>query len=464
MITDCYDPMNLFDLVPKLSLEMDPQLAALDKLLDDDVLFQRVKDDLSHRYPNSLTRGRNSTPVEVILRTLVVRRLYDWSYEQTEHFASDSLVLRQFCRLYLEPAPHDTTLIRWAALIGPETLQQLNEHIVRLAHQQRVTRGRKLRSDSTVVETNIAYPRDSGLLRDGVRVVSRLIGRAKEFVSEQVQNGGEVFRNRTSSAKRLARQIADEARRRGQEAEEGRRATYKRLLKVAEATLKQAETVQSVLSEQSVTAAQRLQESLDQFVPLLKQVVRQTHRRVMEGEMVPAAEKLVSLFEPHTQIIRRGKVGKPTEFGRKVWLDEVDGGIISQYRVLEGNPPDAREVPASLDNHQRLFARAPTLFTGDRGVHSPENEVTAYQAGVKQVALPQAGHKTSERKEHERQGWFRRGLRFRAGIEGRISVLKRRGHLGRCRDKGEDGFGRWIGWGVMTANLQTIARTQVAHS
>lgn len=456
--------MNLSDLVPKLSLEMDPELAALDKLLDDDVLLQRVKDDLARRHPNSLMRGRNSTPVEVILRMLVVRRLYDWSYEQTERFVSDSIVLRQFCRLHLEPAPDDTTLIRWAGLIGPETLEQLNEHIVKLAHQQRVTRGRELRSDPTVVETNIAYPRDSGLLRDGVRVVSRLIGRAKEFVSEQVQNGGAVFRNRTTSAKRLARQIADEARHRGQEAEAGRRATYKRLLKVAEATLKQAETVQSVLSEQSVTVAERLQESLDQFVPLLKQVVTQTRRRVLEGEKVPAAEKLVSLFEPHTEIIRRGKVGKPTGFGRKVWLDEVDGGIISRYQVLQGNPPDDREVAGSLANHQRILARPPNLFTEDRGVHSVENEVTAYQVGVKQVALPQPGYKTSERKSHERQGWFRRGLRFRAGIEGRISVLKRRGNLGRCRDHGEKGFGRWIGWGVMTANLQTTARTQAAPS
>lgn len=464
MITDRYDPMNLFDLVPKLSLEMEPELDALDKLLDDDVLFQRVKDDLARRYPNSLTRGRNSTPVEVILRTLVVRRLYDWSYEQTEHFVSDSIVLRQFCRLYLEPAPDDTTLIRWAGLIGPETLQQLNEHVVRLARQLRVTRGRKLRSDSTVVETNIAYPRDSGLLRDGVRVVSRLIGRAKEFVGEQVQTVGAVFRNRTSSAKRLARQIAEEARRRGQEAEAGRRATYQKLLKVAEATLKQAETVQSALAEASITATQGLQESLDQFVPLLKQVMTQTRRRVLEGEVVPAAEKLVSIFEPHTQIIRRGKVNKPTEFGRKVWLDEVDGGIISRYRVLEGNPPDDRQVPASLANHQRLFARAPDLFTGDRGVHSPENEVAAYQMGVKRVALPQKGHKTSERESHERQGWFRRGLRFRAGIEGRISVLKRSGKLGRCRDHGDNGFGRWIGWGVMAANLEIIARTQAARS
>ena len=122
MITDRYDPMNLFELVPKLKLEMEPKLAGLDRLLEDDVLFQRVKADLSRRYRNSAIRGRHSTPVEVMLRMIVVRRLYDWSYEETEHFVSDSLVLRQFCWLYLEKAPGDTTLLRWAALIGPETL------------------------------------------------------------------------------------------------------------------------------------------------------------------------------------------------------------------------------------------------------------------------------------------------------------------------------------------------------
>lgn len=137
---------------------MDAELAALDQLLDDDVLFQRVKADLARRHPNTLTRGRHSTPVEVTLRMLIVRRLYNWSYEQAEHFVSDSLVLRQFCRLYLEPAPDDTTLIRWAALIGPHTLEKLNEHVVALGCQLKVTRGRKLRSDPTVVETNIAYP------------------------------------------------------------------------------------------------------------------------------------------------------------------------------------------------------------------------------------------------------------------------------------------------------------------
>src|SRR5215207_5056274 len=164
MIVDRYDPINLFEMVPKLKLQFEPELAQLDVLLEDDELFELLKADLLKRYPHSARLGRHSTPVEVILRMLVVKRLYGWSYEQTEHFVSDSIVLRQFCRLYLEPAPDDTTLIRWANLIGPRTVEALNDRAVELARSLKVTRGRKLRVDSMVVETNIHYPTDSALL------------------------------------------------------------------------------------------------------------------------------------------------------------------------------------------------------------------------------------------------------------------------------------------------------------
>jgi IS5 family transposase len=187
MIVDRHDPVNLFEMVPKLKLQFEPELAELDRLLDDDTIFEKVKADLYRRYPNSARLGRHSTPVEVILRMLVVKRLYGFSYEQTEYFVSDSIVLRQFCRLYLESAPDDTTLIRWANTIGPETLTALNERAVELARSSKVTRGRKLRVDSTVVETDVVHPpTDSRLLGDGVRVISRLLRRVKKALPAEV--------------------------------------------------------------------------------------------------------------------------------------------------------------------------------------------------------------------------------------------------------------------------------------
>ena len=462
MIIDRYDPMNLFAVVPQLKLEMEPVLAELDRLLDDDIVLERVKADLACRAPQSLTRGRHATPVEVILRMLVVRRLYDWTYEETEHFVGDSLVLRQFCRLYLKRAPDDTTLIRWAGLIGPLSLAQIHERVVLLAQQLRVTRGRKLRTDGTVVATTIHHPTDSSLLADGVRVLSRWIGRAKTLLGETAATGRDLFRDRTRSARHWARQIAASTRQRGEAAAEKRSAAYERLVTITAASLDQAHAVVRQLAEPASVGGTAVQESLEQIVPLVEQVLDQACRRVFAGESVPASQKLVSLFEPHTQIIRRGKLNQPTEFGRKIWLDEVDGGIISRYQVLEGNPADASQVAPTLAHHQHLFGHPPDVFAGDRGVHTAENELTARELGVKQVALPQAGATSVERRAYQRHGWFRRAQQFRAGMEGRISVLKRRGNLGRCRDHRAAGFERWVGWGVITANLTTIARTQ-AH-
>lgn len=158
MIVDRYDPINLFEMAPKLELRFEPELARLDELLDDDVLFERVKADLIRRRPNSSRCGRHSTPVEVVLRMLIVKRLYGWSYEQTESFVNDSIVLRQFCRLYLESVPDDTTLIRWANQIGSETVAYLNDRAVELARSLKVTRGRKLRIDGTVLKRTFTIP------------------------------------------------------------------------------------------------------------------------------------------------------------------------------------------------------------------------------------------------------------------------------------------------------------------
>jgi len=457
MIVDRYERVNLLEMVPKLTLEMEPQLAQLDVLLEDDALFAKVKSDLSKRYRRSPTRGRHSTPVEVILRMLIVRRLYNWSYEATEHNVSDSLVLRQFCRVYLEAVPDDTTLIRWARLIGSQTLEGLNGRAAELARSHGVTRGRKLRTDGTVVETNIHYPTDSSLLADGVRVLGRLLRKAKSVAGEGAKEG--LFRDRSRSARRLAKGIGELVRRRGEHVEGERKGAYERLLGVAEASLGQAGKVRESLTGQSGRVAEGLAPRLEHFEGLVGKVVEQARRRVIRGESVPSEEKLVSIFEEHTSIIRRGKAGKDTEYGHKVWVDEVDGGIVSGYRVLAGNPSDQTQLEPALGNHRRVFGRPPGLVSADRGVYSSGNEAMAERMGVRWVCLPKPGRKSARREAHERQGWFRRGMRYRAGVEGRISVMKRRGYLGRCRDKGEEGFGRWVGWGVLTANLDTIARS-----
>jgi IS5 family transposase len=466
MIVDRHDPVNLFEIVPKLKLQFEPELAQLDRLLDDDTIFEKVKADLCRRYPNSARLGRHSTPVEVILRMLVVKRLYGFSYEQTEHFVSDSIVLRQFCRLYLEPAPDDTTLIRWANQIGSETVASLNERAVELARSLKVSRGRKLRVDSMVVETNIHHPTDSALLADGVRVLSRLLRRAKKVLpTQEIERlPKEIFRTRNRSVRRVTQRLHRIARRKGEKAREELKDAYRKLITITQASCNQAKRVVGVLGQQDDDCgAGRLLEHFEHFLGLVEQGIAQAARRVLYGEQLPATEKILSLFEEHTQVITRQKMGKPREFGRKVLIDEVDGGIISRYEILEETGREHPHLPASLEAHQEHFGRAPELLAGDRGLYSQQNEWLAQGLGVKRVVLPKSGKPSEERKRHEKQRWFVRGFRFRAGVEGRISVLTRAFGLDRCLDHGEGGFGRWVGWGILAHNLRQICRTQAAR-
>jgi IS5 family transposase len=463
MIVDRYDPINLFELVPKLKLEFEPELAQLDELLDDDELFKLVKADLVKRYPNSARLGRHSTPVEVILRMLVVKRLYGFSYEQTEHFVSDSIVLRQFCRIYLESAPDDTTLIRWANQIGSETVASLNERAVELARSLKVSRGRKMRVDSMVVETNIHHPTDSALLADGVRVLSRLLRRAKKALPATSAGslGKEAFRTRNRSVRRVSQQLHRIARKKGEKAREELKDAYRKLITITQASCAQAQRVVEALrghADGGGRVGRLLTEKFEHFLPLVEQGITQATRRVLCEEQLPATEKILSLFEEHTQIISRHKAGEPREFGRKVLLDEVDGGIVSRYEVLEEVSSERAHLPDSLRAHRERFGRAPELLAADRGLYSQQNERLAQELGVKRVVLPKSGKPSEERKRHEKQRWFVRGFRFRAGVEGRISILTRAFGLDVCLDHGEEGFGRWVGWGILAHNLRQIAR------
>lgn len=454
MIVDRYPAENIFEMVPHLTIAMDPILARIDTLLDDDVLFAQVKQDCLRRHPRSASAGRHSTPVDVILRMLLVRRLYNWSYEQTEQLVSDSLVLRQFCHVFWQRVPDDTTLIRWSNSLSPATIEQLHNRLVALATAQRITRGRKLRTDGTVVETTIHYPADSGLLADAARLLGRLARRAHAILGAEVP--ARLVADWSRSATRLAWAIGESGRRRGETATQIRTGLYRRLLRNSRTMHRRSQELRERLATVGALGAGLL-DQYDHALPLVAQGIAQAARR-LAGEQVPAREKIVSLFEPHTDIIPRAKVRQPVEFGHKIWLDEVDGGIISGYRVLAGNPAEAPQLIASVRAHQERFGHMPDLVTADRGCHAAGAEEILREMGVRRVAVPAQGPITPERRRHEHQRWFRAARRFRAGIEGRISVAKRRGWLGRCRDHGKDGFDRWIGWGVLVANLVTIGR------
>lgn len=294
-----------------------------------------------------------------------------------------------------------------------------------------------------------------------MRVLSRLLRRAKTVLGGTVKLGGAVFRTRMRSTRRLVQSLHHLGRRRREAAQQAMREAYARLIDIAPQTQQQATTVYAALTTQANAMAQRVAQQMATLLPRVEQVIRQATRRTLHGESVPASEKIVSLFEPHAQIIVRNKAGKPVAFGRKLWLAEVEGGIISGWHVLDAAGPDTPYLMPSVAEHRQRFGKPPFLVAADRGLFSPQNETRAKQAGVKRVAIPATRRASnSERVHPERQRWFRRGFRFRAGIEGRISVLQRVYGLDRCRDHDEAGMGRWIGWGILAANLERIARTQ----
>jgi IS5 family transposase len=459
MLRDRHEIDKLFETVIQLVPPMNAELTKIDRDLDDEELFRLVRTDLAKRCRRTLKTGRNSTPVEVILRMLVLKRLYDLSYAETERLVQDSLVLRQFCRVYLNPVPDDTTLIRAAHLIQPHTLEHFNERITQLAVQAKVTKGRKLRTDGTVVETHIHAPSDNRQLADGVRVLARTIERAHQTLGRTGQALAKKFQNATAAAKRTSRQIGETLRQRTDQAKEAGRQAYRELIEMTQQTVTQAQHVLDHLASRTDATAQRLARTLQTFIPRVEQVIDQTERRIFHAEAVPADEKVVSIFEPHTDIIKRGKENQPVEYGHKVWLNEVDGGIVSHYRVLEGNPPDSQQWEPSLQSHDRTFGHPPHQASGDRGVHSAPNERIATATGVKRVILPQSGHRSKARQRHERSRWFVQGRHWHAGVEGRISVLKRAHGLRRCLDHGWNGFKRWVGWGIIAGNLAVMGRT-----
>jgi IS5 family transposase len=238
-----------------------------------------------------------------------------------------------------------------------------NQRVTQLATELKVTRGRKLRTDGTVVETNIHSPSDSRLLADSVRVIGRTLQRAKQVLTGQTDLGAQVFRNRTRSARKTARQVQRSVTRQKKAAKQA----YRKLVQITQQRVSQAQQVLEALAEHPEPQAQGLKETLETCLPRAEQVSDQTVRRVFQDEKVPAAEKIVSIFEPHTAIIRRGKAGKPVEYGRKVWLDEVEGGIVTRWEVLKGNPSDRDQWIPSLDAHGSRLSR-PVLT----GVFSPQ--------------------------------------------------------------------------------------------
>lgn len=428
----------------------------VDGLLEDEPLLEAIYEAQGERYPQSRRRGREQTPAEVVLRLLLLKHIRNWSYDVLEREVRANLVYGAFTRVGDGKVPDAKTMARLGQLIGPEVIEELHQRIVQLAQEHGVTRGRKLRVDTTVVETNIHYPTDSSLLGDGTRVLTRTMKKIEQ------KAGGlkRKVRDRMRSVRKQVLAIALSTRYLGPEGEARRKKQYGELLSLTRKIVNQA---QRILEEvKKVPRAGRvalgsLRETLATMTGRVQQVMTQTKLRIFAG-VTKSQEKIVSMFEPHTEIIRKGKASKPTEFGKLVKIQEAENQIISHYEVFAERPSDRQLLVPSIEVHQRRFGHIPALVAADAGFHSQQNEKTAGAMGVRWLSVPNQKTKSAERKRLYRQRWFRRGQRWRTGCEGRISVLKRRHGMRRCLYRGFHGMQRWVGLSVIADNVIQIGR------
>jgi transposase, IS5 family len=430
-----------------------------DEVLAVEEIVTIVYEALGKRHPKSRSRGRYSAPAEMVLRLLVLKHIRNWSYQTLEREVRANLVYRDFTRVGAGKVPDAKTMGRWGVAIGPQVLKQIHERIVKIALEKGVTTGRRMRVDTTVVEANIHYPTDSTLLADGVRVLTRTMKKITEIAGAV----GTKLCDRSRSVKFRLLEIGRIARAKGAINRDKLKERYGQLLNstsrvVGQAKRFSAEIAQGVKQAANVTkqlALDGLRHEIDKMVPLVKQVMKQTKARIFHGN-TRSEGKLVSLFEPSTEIIRKGKASKPTEFGKMVKLQEAENQIITAYEVYPERPYDSDLMIPAIETHEALLGRVPRLVAADAAFYSARNEAAAKAKGVKRFCVPNRSTKSLERKREQKKRWFRDGQKWRTGCEGRVSVVKRRHGLSRCRYKGPAGMERWVGFGVIADNLINI--------
>ena len=449
----------------KLTREYYAKYEAISKTLDaNPEIIDRAHRDLR----SALITSNGSRPVRVrfttehVLRLLVVQALEGLSLRQVVVRVDDSPSLRQFIRLGMKPMMDFTTFDKLKNALRPKTWKKINHLLAQYAVSEKQITGDRLRLDTTAVETNIHWPTDSTLLWDTYRVLARLIERARRVDADVVGSG----RLHPRRAKREALAITRTAAKKGRKARSLKR-PYGRLIGRVEGLLDWATRVAHGLAEgigdQRYSAwghaqAERLVEELADFHTLGERVVEQARRRVLQGESVPNDEKLFSLFEPHTELLKRGKAGKDIEFGHMIQIQQVDEKFITDYQVFEKKPIEHTLLAPALAEHRGLFGFAPSVLTADKGYYENMEVLRTLEQEIEVVSIAKKGPRTPAETEREQDPLFRHAQAFRAGVEGTISFLKRMLRLARCFNKRWEHYGATVGQTIFAHNLLVLAR------
>ena len=440
-----------------LDLDHAKELQTISRILDEHPqINELILHDLQRAAASHEQTGAQGMSAEQVLRALIVKQIHGLSYRELEFHLADSHTYRTFCRLGVsDGAPSKSALQVNIKAVRAETLEAINEILVQVAVEEGIEDGRKVRVDCTTVESNIHHPTDSELLWDCVRVMVRLMGKARQILGAEVVR----FADRTRRTKRRRKQINTDKRR------AQRRRAYRDLLRVAAQTYRYAVGVREVLETShgagimEGAALTGIAHELDQYLPLMERVMVQTRRRVLEGQSVPAEEKIVSIFEEHTDIVVKDG-GEPI-YGHKVCLAAGASSMVLDCVVLEGNPADSTLAVEMIDRQVQIYGRAPRQATFDGGFASNNNLVAIKGREVQDVVFAKGrGLRVSEM---ARSAWVYQRLRkFRAGVEGIISFLKRVFGLTRCTWRSLPSFQSYVWCSVVACNLMVMARHLMA--
>jgi len=439
----------------------EPWMRQADQVLEDEQLVSAVYEALLKRSPKSRTRGRRGVAAEIVLRMLLLKHIRNWSFAELEREVRPNLLYREFTRIGSGKVPDAKTLGRQAQALGPQVVEQMHQRVVELAVENKVVRGRKMRVDTTVVETNIHYPTDSSLLGDGDRVLTRLMKKVTAIAGA----AGTKLRDSMRSVQRRVAEIARASRAKGEKGKAKMDLLYPKLLEITGRVMAQARRFSDEIGSGVKRSTDVLQQAklqglkaqIDDMVETVKKVVHQTKARVFGGDThVPG--KILSIFEQSTEVIRKGKASKPTEFGKVVKVQEAESQIVIDFEVYDQKPSDSDLLIPAIQAHEKRMGRVPDLAAADAGFFSAKNEAEAQKMGVKRVSLPNRSTKSPARRQYQKQRWFKKGQKWRTGCEGRISLLKRRHGLRRSLYKKEAGMKRWVGLGVIADNLINMGR------
>lgn len=429
---------DLWDsILPEEVKKLSPELEQVDALLKD----ERVMQPFVSRFSEHM--GRPGVPVSTYLRLMYLKFRYKLGYETLVEEVSDSIRWRRFCGIaYTQSVPDSTTLIKLTHKYGGETLQELHRLIIENLAERKLVRGRKIRTDTTVVASDIHYPTDSGLLYDALRRLRQglikvpgiglRLGRTMKKAKSYIFAIGQALRKPDQKSRKRVRRITRTIT----------RIVRKTLIKVRRVIKRVRDA--------------RIKEHLTATSELADKIAGQNEERLAGGK---PQDRVVSLVDPGARPIVKGKLDKPVEFGRTAQITQDESGYFTQYGVYQGNPGDATLLPGTLKEHGAQFPSALRFIATDMGFSSAENIKFAKDCGVTRIGIPWRGHAPPGIRAKQRRPWFKRIMAFRAGMEGSISFLSRKFGLKRSMLRGNAGAGIWVGWCVIAANLYRFGRS-----